>query len=90
MSPKEVEREGTNLTHLPQDNVQWWAVVKMAVNIQVKSQEIASSAVPVPSYLSVIASLKNTLPYERLGNVTIICRTLMLRSLRLWMKAEAV
>lgn len=49
MSPKDVEREGTNLIHLPQDNVQWWAVVKMAVNIQVKSQEIVLSAVSVPS-----------------------------------------
>jgi len=58
MSPKVMEREATNLTHLRQDNVQWWAVVKMAVNIQVKSPEIASSAVSVPSYLSIIASLK--------------------------------
>jgi len=48
MSPKEVEREGTNVTRLPQDNVQWWAVVKMAVNSEIKSQEIASSAVSVP------------------------------------------
>lgn len=58
ISPKEVEREGANLIQLPQDNVQWWAVVKMAVNIQVKNQETASSAVSLPSYLSVIASLK--------------------------------
>jgi hypothetical protein len=58
MSPKVVEREGANLIQFPEDNVQWWAVVKMAVNIQVKGQEIASSSVSVPSYLSVIASLK--------------------------------
>jgi hypothetical protein len=58
MSPKEVEREGVNLIKLPQDNVHWWTVVKVAVNIQVKGQEIASSAVSVPSYLSVIASFK--------------------------------
>jgi len=41
MSPQEVEREGANLIQLPQDYVQWWAVVKMAVNIQVKSQKTA-------------------------------------------------
>lgn len=58
MSPKEVERKGANLIQLPQDNVQWWTAAKVVANIQVKGQEIASSAVSVLSYLSVIASFK--------------------------------
>lgn len=58
MSQKEVELEGTNLIQLPQDDVQWWAAVKITVNIQVKGQDCASSAVSVPSYLSVTARLK--------------------------------